>query len=1029
MVEANDNKKARKSRAELLENPLAPLRMGFHATMQSLLPHYQQLRDMQADPTVKKDQLDAYKQQLSQAADQVFGEHQLEQLFTQLQRMVEADHTYDAGRFAEQCERARYAIRHGELPEDRWGRKPHLHLKESPAAQLVWAATLAYITLHPHVQEHWPDEHRANDKWDVASTTIWQDIEETPDLQRELWGHASHIAENIGRKNTRVRWGLPGTSVQFDRQTETIDIDLIEALTTGVEHARAPVYREIGLSKLKIRWSERANELYERGEALKAKRDAAKKGQGPKPTEAEFVEYSEMVAEFGALIKVEYAAESNNANQYAVERSRTHANDVSVNVVQTMLDHLSYGPEAVGEPQGEKADIAKQKLANVTRAMRMAFYCDNGLFDNTPAGWKSVGVHPEWIEEDPTYRGATGQTSAEALARIQQLCHQIAQAQPKRSAFHDHVEQIEAHMDRKNVWVMELWERYAKQYAEKLIEQAKEQAQQQMDQQNQQQDNGDEGEEQDQQQDGQPQDGQPQSGQGQSGSQGGQQQQENDDSWPIEGQDDEKQNPGDMDETPPELGEEKGQDSEQGQDQNGQGQDGEGQDSGDQDGQSKNQQGQDGDQRGKTVEELLEEMREQEQGQEQDGQQQDQQQGQDGDGQDGEGQQPGQPGQEGQDGQGMQPGQPGGQPGSQPGMMTMPSDQGGESNSLDDLPVGDWSNYKEMKERYSGVIRQAERYLSKLKKPYREDSISQSDHTLVPIGGQIDRFNPKQVQRRREKILTRQQVGISDFEDFRNDESVENYVQDDVVIVVDFSSSMQGGNPSAGSMALQAACIMREAGKRLGVDVKIFAFGDTTGPRVLVTPEMSDRQVGENLAKIQEKNNWGTKLKPAFAGTAEYPGINAVLADRHNKNGNKMVGGTHLLIISDGDLNDKEEALASVENTLDAVPVMTTDWMIVTSKDKKTSMDEMADEIQVKKAWQRPEVRRAINPEEVQKGILDMLFSRIRHGARRDAIRLFEKTRMFDKAVKTAEFAERPQHNWTDRTQQSQTEAQRARSA
>mgnify|MGYP000126706188 FL=1 len=169
---------ARKSRAELLENPLAPLRMGFHAAMQSLLPHYQQLRDMQADPTVKKDQLDAYKQQLSQAADQVFGEPQLEQLFTQLQRMVEADHTYNAGRFAEQCERARYAIRHGELPEDRWGRKPHLHLKESPAAQLVWAATLAYITLHPKVQEHWPDEHRATDKWDVASTTIWQDIEE-----------------------------------------------------------------------------------------------------------------------------------------------------------------------------------------------------------------------------------------------------------------------------------------------------------------------------------------------------------------------------------------------------------------------------------------------------------------------------------------------------------------------------------------------------------------------------------------------------------------------------------------------------------------------------------------------------------------------------------------------------------------------------------------------------------------------------------------------------------------------------------
>ncbi|MGB1540231.1 MAG: vWA domain-containing protein, partial [Rickettsiales bacterium] len=245
--------------------------------------------------------------------------------------------------------------------------------------------------------------------------------------------------------------------------------------------------------------------------------------------------------------------------------------------------------------------------------------------------------------------------------------------------------------------------------------------------------------------------------------------------------------------------------------------------------------------------------------------------------------------------------------------------------------------------RYSGAIRQTERYLQKLKKPHLEENLSKTDHTLVPKGGQVQRFNPQRFRRRQEKLGTQQQVNITDFEDFHNDEEVQKYVQDDVAVVVDFSGSMKSGTFNKCELAVQAACILREAGKRCGVNVDIFAFGDTSGPRVVASADMNDHQVGESIAGLKQGNSWGTALSPAFKGSKEHPGINEVLADTRGKNGNKVVGGTHLIIVSDGDLdhNDTEKALLTLENTLDAVPLLTTDWMII-NPSEATQMDEMA---------------------------------------------------------------------------------------
>ncbi|MGB1539972.1 MAG: hypothetical protein ACPG80_03345, partial [Rickettsiales bacterium] len=217
-LRAKKTELAKKSKAELMQNPLAPLRVAFYSTFRQLQPYYAQLRKAQTNPQSKPQDIDNAKQALTAAADQHFDRAAFDALLQQIQTVVEADHSYDLASFAKECQWAEHAIKTGALPEDELGRKPNLRLKHSPAAQLVWAAALAYISTHPEVQQNWPEENRGDDKWDIASSAIWEDIENSYDMRRELWSHAYHIAENIGRKDTRIRWGLPGSSVALSRQ-------------------------------------------------------------------------------------------------------------------------------------------------------------------------------------------------------------------------------------------------------------------------------------------------------------------------------------------------------------------------------------------------------------------------------------------------------------------------------------------------------------------------------------------------------------------------------------------------------------------------------------------------------------------------------------------------------------------------------------------------------------------------------------------------------------------------------------------
>ena len=64
-------------------------------------------------------------------------------------------------------------------------------------------------------------------------------------------------------------------------------------------------------------------------------------------------------------------------------------------------------------------------MNNLLRAMHYSFFKNNNLFPDTPEGWRSVGVRPEWIE---TSDGA--KKGVEALAELSALCQKMENLQP-----------------------------------------------------------------------------------------------------------------------------------------------------------------------------------------------------------------------------------------------------------------------------------------------------------------------------------------------------------------------------------------------------------------------------------------------------------------------------------------------------------------------------------------------------------------------------------------------------------------------
>lgn len=911
----------------------------------------------------------------------------------------------------------------------------------NPSSQLLWGATLAWLTLNPAVVQGWnapSDETGGKPKpaTPVTKTAIWKQLTQNKVSAEEKLTHGRQIRETLRSKNTKYDWSPPGAGTRYDRDKDIIYFDLMQNLISGFEHARADIHRQIGFALIVTSYTPRMAEVAREMSPLmrKAQKAAAKKG--PQLKQDEYKKLRLLSTEWQLRHMLFMAAEGNPVNRYASDLSYQFKfmQDIGVSVNNSAVTTRGIGLVSPTMGNDDMSDEVKRYM-NLCHAVELSFFQNNKLFEDTDAAWRQAGVLPELVRTNETLKKSPGDKRGidhPDFKYLRELCggkdgleHQ--QVEGYERMFGNFFGRVAARDAKRKEIIAEIEEKFTEQLLQKILEQANDDVQKELDQgqqNNQQQQDGD-GQEQEGEdgQDGQEGQGQGQGkgkgkgkgkaqkgqqGQGQAGGEGddsgdsgdassggepGQGQskdQESGNDDPADGkgkQDKNKQEDGkkgkgagdigkDEDQNIPvegagdmpgvekasETPEDEGKPAKDadGNDSDGKGKDGEGEDSDGQDGDSDDSQ---------TLEEMMKEQAER-------AAQEQAQQDADADAEEADGQ--------------SQDGQKGGGKGKKPGGKK--AGHGG-GRSLGDLAKEDWTKYDQRIAELREPIGRARKLFKEVQKRQLQPkkAVSRQLEILPENGEVMERFN---IEAHRNLIIKKatRDVEEHDLRRFQADEKIMVPTEVDIVILIDGSGSMV---PSPLDSALQAGAILFEAAnaKDMKMNVYVGLWG-SEDPPILIRPGDTPTKIGQTMQAYRKGLNSGTDLAPAIRNTAQ------VIGEQRGRAGT-LSGFTHILVISDGDIGDAEEAIKVIDTMFTYSDKTTVDTAVISQRHGDTSMEEMAKNASKKMAKKDYHVvgtAREIDANRVPDSILGLLLEKIRKCGSFNAVPNTEKRRAMRKA-------------------------------
>lgn len=935
-------------------------------------------------------------------------------------------------RFNREVENVRAALATGKADCD-----PDIEHAET---QLLWGAALLLVhTNQLKFNERWtgkPLEYLG-----ITQTPLWAQVTQTAYAQDEIFRHAFVIAESMRNPDTRFDWGAPGSTFFYNPDGNYINIDLVTGLVLGLEHTRAINLHEIGHSQMTLKFPKRQREIYAEMEVLEKKIDA---GDALEPEE--YKRLRMLSAEWGFRHRLFDAAENNCVNRNAtvlgealgqefgyslnhsialISEEGQHAaalknkaaqddvlknifnraatdmdalvdemlkntgaelNDENRAMIRELLETQRQIMDEMMEQQKQAQDELKTAgpdahaaFINTIRVVAMAFYQNNGMIENTMDGWHKLGIFPEWISAQkpdgaPVNDNHDGSWPHSDFAQLLELCSGQMGLENLRPTLRDrwygrdYFNNLSDQMaDRRNEITEKIWDLYLDRYVKELMQQVE----QQIDKEQEQAKNGQDqqGQQGQQQQGG----GQPQQGQGQDQQGQGQQQQGD-----GQGQSQPQQGGGEFD--PSKAGTNKdgkkikvktGKDEQTAEmpdverppekpqkDAPGQEKDGQGNDKKDGAGQGKS---------GKTLQEILDDIKKRQEeaarkraaqeGQQSDsgGDQEADEDGEDADGDSG----------------------------------SKGASKGGEGRTLEEIVAkSDWSNYPAIVAQLMGLIMQVAKVLEKIKeKQLQTDTRRARTLEMLPEDKELDRLDRTAHQDLIIKQQTGQHLEDRDLERFQKDEKFDKPAQIDIVILIDGSMSMDMGKGFGKITPLEAsltsATILYEAAKRVGANVYINLWGGDN-PVMLAKPGDDSRTIAKNISAGRRGLGTGTELAPSIRS------ITAELA-KHSGKGEPYRGYTHIIVLSDGDIDDLPKSQGVIESLIGTVKHVTLDFAVIRSgsvnpynrydingTSGKTAMETLADRVSAGSAAQKIGIIVEEDPAKIPAQIVALLLDKIK---------------------------------------------------
>jgi hypothetical protein len=926
---------------------------------------------------------------------------------------------------------------------------------DTPEKQLVWGAAFAFLKVNPDAMKTW--KNPAAEPGPLSETELWKQVIGTKAAYQELLSHAHHIREALRDKDTKYSWGEPGTGFSFNRQKNIIDIDLMQTMIVGFEHARADVYREIGHALLSVSYPKRMQYLYSEMRPLLLKENKATAKKGPKLTPEEYKKLQMLSTEWQLRRMMFMAAEENVANRFVANMGLQMLQDYSVSLNNTAVTQRAIGLTRL--PADKNASEELRRYMNLCNAVQLNFFQNNGLFDNDDDGWFRVGVDPNMVRKTATLAGRPdgakedqdGVSHADFL-HLRELCggpKGLENLQPKQHerlyGWNNLMGRVaRADQDRKAI-IEEIWKLYAEDLIQKILTQANDQIDQQLkeakekqqekgDEQDQ---DGDDGQEQDGDdgQEGDPSDGQGTGqgkgkgkGKGQKGKpQRGQQQGDPQDADEI----DEDGEPSDDQEGDPQKdGQNKKGDKKDGKKgdkkdkgekaENGEKQDGDPQD-GDKDGEksegAEGKLGADGEEtvpvegagdmpKSKGASEVpADETDPGADGKDADGE------GKDADGADAdedaktmeelekEAEEADEDGDdadaEGEDAEGEDA--DGKKKGKKNGKGKGKGKGAGhgDGRSLADLAKQDWKDYPARIAELSEPIQQVRKIFKEIqKRQLQRKSVMSKSLDILPENGEVkDRFN---MEAHRNLTIKKLAGGVeeNDLKRFNKDENKLVPTEIDIVILIDGSGSM-GSAMGSGPSPLQSAL---QASAILyeaaaGKDMKMNVYVGMWGDS---DPPILIKPGDDRITvgKAMEKMRGGLNSGTDFAPAIAKTA--ETIGEQRGKSGT-LSGFTHVLVISDGDMFDVAESKEKMHTMFEYSDKVTFDVAIITAN-RGTQMEKMANSMKSRKPSQEMGVVLGSDPNKVPMAIVGLLLDKIRKCGSFTAVPNTQKRRAMKKA-------------------------------
>ncbi|MDI1226467.1 MAG: hypothetical protein PSY14_02130 [bacterium] len=266
------------------------------------------------------------------------------------------------------------------------------------------------------------------------------------------------------------------------------------------------------------------------------------------------------------------------------------------------------------------------------------------------------------------------------------------------------------------------------------------------------------------------------------------------------------------------------------------------------------------------------------------------------------------------------------------------------------LAKGDYRDFNRRVYELSPVISQQARIYRSIRAEQRRAirKMSRDQHSFIASDGNfLGRFDMEKSRRTKLKQAFGQPVNVEDFKKIKRDEQVFADSTIEIISLIDGSGSMPqkklGNGVNAMEVALQSAVINYMAARKAGIDGWIIIWGNAK-PLVVASPDMPLKEVGENVQRVRTGINSGTALAPGFDTTMEK------LADHRNKNGT-ISGSSHIMVYSDGEIQDADEAQKRIEAIIAGTKNVSIDVAVLVNKGSReapTEMERMINKITAK---------------------------------------------------------------------------------